>query len=86
LSAESGTEQIATDRGRIDELDDRILELIEQRIAVSQGIQAARLSTGGRRTDTGREQEVIARYSRRYGRSGARLGLILLELSRGTGT
>lgn len=92
MSAASGTERaapapaeerISAERDHIDALDRRILELIEERVAVSHRIQAARLGSGGRRTDTRREQEIIARYGERFGRSGTRLSLILLELSRG---
>jgi chorismate mutase len=81
--AAAGREQITAERDHIDALDRRILELIEERVAVSHRIQAARLGSGGRRTDTRREQEIIARYAERFGRSGTRLSLILLELSRG---
>ena len=47
-------------RTRIDALDDRIIGLIQERMAVSAVIQEARISSGGRRVNLAREMEVLA--------------------------
>jgi chorismate mutase len=70
-------------RERIDVLDDRIIGLIQERMAVSAVIQKARIESGGRRVNTSRENEILANYSRALGKPGTSLALTLLELSRG---
>jgi chorismate mutase len=70
-------------RERIDALDDRIIGLIQERMAVSAVIQKARIESGGRRVNTARENEILGNYSRALGKPGASLALQLLELSRG---
>jgi chorismate mutase len=70
-------------RERIDELDQRILGLLAERIAVSEEIQRARIASGGRRVHLSREMEVINRYSGALGKRGAALAMTVLELCRG---
>ena len=70
-------------RERIDAIDARLIALIEQRMAVSAEIQAARLADGGRRLDLARETEVIGRFNRSLGRPGTAVAMALLELGRG---
>jgi len=70
-------------RERIDALDAQLIELINQRMAVSAEIQAARMADGGRRLDLRRETEVIGRYTRSLGRPGTSVAMALLELGRG---
>ncbi|MFD6418744.1 chorismate mutase [Streptomyces sp. NPDC060194] len=70
-------------RERIDALDDRIIGLIQERLAVSAVIQEARITSGGRRVNLNREMAVVSHYSDALGRQGAALALTLLELSRG---
>ncbi|WP_416965103.1 chorismate mutase [Streptomyces sp. Agncl-13] len=78
------TEQTITDaRERIDALDDRIIGLIQERVAVSAVVQEARISSGGRRVSLTRENEILSHYSDALGRPGTSLAMTLLELSRG---
>ena len=78
------TEQtIADARERIDALDDRIIGLIQERVAVSAVVQEARISSGGRRVSLTRENEILSHYSDALGRPGTSLAMTLLELSRG---
>ena len=81
--AAEAADVIATGRARIDELDEQIIALVRQRLQVSHAIQRARLSSGGRRLEHGRELEVIHRYDAALGRPGGDLALALLTLSRG---
>lgn len=76
-------EVIAGARDRIDILDERIIALVEERMAVSATVQEARLTSGGRRVSLSRENEILARYSEALGRPGTALAMTLLELSRG---
>ncbi|MFF0220677.1 chorismate mutase [Streptomyces sp. NPDC004629] len=70
-------------RERIDALDDRIIGLVQERIAVSAVIQEARIASGGRRVNLSREMEILGRYRQELGKPGTALAMTLLELCRG---
>ena len=80
---EQAAAAIAADRSQIDEVDRRIIALVQDRMALSERIQQARITSGGRRVNLARESEVIARYSAPLGRPGTALAMTLLELCRG---
>ncbi|MFJ7206369.1 chorismate mutase [Streptomyces sp. NPDC098789] len=82
-TATTPAQLIADSRERIDALDDRIIGLIQERMAVSAVIQDARIAAGGRRVHLSRENEVLSHWSSALGKSGTSLALTLLELSRG---
>ncbi|MEU0222851.1 chorismate mutase [Streptomyces sp. NPDC006284] len=70
-------------RERIDALDDRIIGLIQERMAVSAVIQEARITSGGRRVNLSREMEVLDHYREALGKPGTALAMTMLELCRG---
>ncbi|MEU6364717.1 chorismate mutase [Streptomyces sp. NPDC046931] len=70
-------------RARIDALDDRIIGLIQERMAVSAVIQEARITSGGRRVNLSREMEILGHYREALGKPGTALAMTLLELCRG---
>ncbi|MFF3510172.1 chorismate mutase [Streptomyces sp. NPDC002573] len=70
-------------RERIDALDDRIIGLIQERMAVSAVIQEARITSGGRRVNLSREMEILGHYRDALGKPGTGLAMTLLELCRG---
>ncbi|MFE7898907.1 chorismate mutase [Streptomyces sp. NPDC057424] len=70
-------------RERIDALDDRIIGLIQERVAVSAVIQEARIASGGRRVNLSREMDVLGHYREALGKPGTTLAMTLLELCRG---
>ncbi|MGG7571947.1 chorismate mutase [Streptomyces sirii] len=75
---------IITDaRRRIDDLDGRIIGLVQERMAVSAVIQRERITSGGRRVNLTREMEILAHYRDQLGKPGTALAMTLLELSRG---
>ncbi|MEU6505474.1 MULTISPECIES: chorismate mutase [unclassified Streptomyces] len=74
---------IADARERIDVLDDRIIGLIQERMAVSAVVQQTRIASGGRRVHLSREMEILGRYREALGKPGTSLAMTLLELSRG---
>ncbi|MER5279702.1 chorismate mutase [Streptomyces sp. NPDC002809] len=74
---------IADARGRIDALDDRIIGLVQERMAVSTVIQEARITSGGRRVNLSREMEILGQYRDALGKPGTSLAMTLLELCRG---
>ncbi|MFJ6719431.1 MULTISPECIES: chorismate mutase [unclassified Streptomyces] len=74
---------IADSRERIDAIDDRIIGLIQERMAVSTVIQEARIGSGGRRVHLSREMEVLSHWGDALGKPGTALAMTLLELCRG---
>ncbi|WP_046733125.1 chorismate mutase [Streptomyces humi] len=70
-------------RERIDALDDRIIGLIQERMAVSAVVQEARIASGGRRVNLSRETEILGHWRDALGRPGTALAMTLLELCRG---
>ncbi len=74
---------IADARERIDALDDRIIGLVQERMAVSAVVQQTRIASGGRRVHLSREMEILSRYRDALGKPGTSLAMTLLELSRG---
>jgi chorismate mutase len=76
-------EVIGDARARIDALDDRIIGLVQERMAVSAVVQDARIASGGRRVNLSREMEVLGHYREALGRPGTSLAMTLLELCRG---
>ncbi|WP_327234918.1 chorismate mutase [Streptomyces sp. NBC_01317] len=70
-------------REHVDALDDRIIGLVQERMAVSAAVQRARTTSGGRRIHLSRENEILGRYRAALGRPGTALAMTLLELSRG---
>lgn len=70
-------------RRRIDDLDGRIIGLVQERMAVSAVIQEARVTSGGRRVNLSREMEILGHYRDQLGRPGTALAMTLLELCRG---
>ncbi|MFB9461564.1 chorismate mutase [Streptomyces cinereospinus] len=80
---DDAAELITGARARVDALDDRIIGLIQERMAVSTVIQEARITSGGRRVNLSREMEVLGRYREELGKPGTALAMTLLELCRG---
>ncbi|MFF4043794.1 MULTISPECIES: chorismate mutase [unclassified Streptomyces] len=79
----SPDQTIADARERIDALDDRIIGLIQERMAVSTVVQQTRIASGGRRVNLSREMEILGRYREALGKPGTSLAMTLLELCRG---
>ncbi|WP_419997280.1 chorismate mutase [Streptomyces boninensis] len=76
-------EAITGARERIDDLDRRIIALVQERMEVSAAIQQARITSGGRRVNLSREMEILSAYRDELGRPGTSLAMTLLELCRG---
>ncbi|MEU4208483.1 chorismate mutase [Streptomyces sp. NPDC026206] len=70
-------------RERIDDLDGRIIGLVQERMAVSAVIQRERIASGGRRVSLSREMEILGHYRKQLGKPGTALAMTLLELCRG---
>jgi chorismate mutase len=82
-NTDEAAQLIGDARERIDALDDRIIGLVQERMAVSAVIQEARITSGGRRVSLSREMEILGRYRKALGKPGTSLAMTLLELCRG---
>ncbi|MFB7218832.1 chorismate mutase [Streptomyces sp. NPDC002596] len=82
-NTDEAAELIGDARERIDALDDRIIGLVQERMAVSAVIQEARITSGGRRVNLSREMEILGQYRKALGKPGTSLAMTLLELCRG---
>ncbi|MCX4560334.1 chorismate mutase [Streptomyces phaeochromogenes] len=80
---EEAADVITGARDRIDALDDRIIGLVQERMAISAVIQEARIASGGRRVNLSREMDVLGHYRDALGKPGTSLAMTLLELCRG---
>ncbi|MFD4020882.1 MULTISPECIES: chorismate mutase [Streptomyces] len=77
------TESIAAWRAGIDALDEKVIALLEERMALSRQIQHSRMRNGGSRLAAARERRIVQRYADRLGDDGARLAALVLTMSRG---
>ncbi|AHI00631.1 chorismate mutase [Kutzneria viridogrisea] len=75
---------IAEQRKHIDELDQKIIELLKQRGEASATVQRVRTASGGAKTDPSREQEIISRYQEGLGANGSNVAKAILDVDRGT--
>ncbi len=70
-------------RGQIDALDAAIVNLVAERIRLSQRIQTARINAGGARVELGRERVILETYRSALGSQGAHLADAVLQVCRG---
>ena len=74
---------VADGRVLLDDIDDRLMQLLNERRAVSKQVQQLRIADGGSRVEHSRENAVIRRWSERLGESGPELALAVLAHCRG---
>jgi chorismate mutase len=76
--------RISARRELIDQIDQNVIELIEQRKDLATQIQRLRVSNGGPRLSIDRESEIIRRYRAALGKQGAEMAHLMLNISRGS--
>jgi chorismate mutase len=76
-------EHIAGLRRRLDEIDQKIIELWQERAAISHEVGVTRVAAGGTRLVLAREQEILARFRDALGADGTQLALLILRAGRG---
>jgi chorismate mutase len=74
---------VAEGRARIDAIDGQIRDLIAQRVATSQQVQALRKAEGRPGIQHARENEIVGAYVDALGDAGADIALAVLGLCRG---
>ncbi|MFI7604106.1 chorismate mutase [Micromonospora sp. NPDC049366] len=75
--------QIVAIRERIDQIDQALIELWQERASLSQQVGATRMASGGTRLVLSREREILERFRRALGADGTQLALLLLRAGRG---
>jgi len=74
---------IASLRDRIDEIDAAIIQLWQERAAISQEVGSTRVASGGTRLVLSREREILDRFRSALGADGTQLALLILRAGRG---
>jgi chorismate mutase len=74
---------IADLRTRIDEIDETIIRLWQERAGISQEVGSTRVASGGTRLVLSREREILDRFRSALGADGTQLALLILRAGRG---
>src|SRR5215467_5712670 len=77
------TQRISGLRKRIDEIDDALIELWQERAAISAEVGRVRIASGGTRLVLSREREIVDRFRDALGADGVQLALLILRAGRG---
>ncbi|HTF12490.1 MAG TPA: chorismate mutase [Asanoa sp.] len=70
-------------RERIDAIDGAMIELWQERAALSQQVGATRVASGGTRLVLSREREILEKFRTALGADGTQLALLILRAGRG---
>ncbi|MGA3539494.1 chorismate mutase [Micromonosporaceae bacterium DT194] len=87
--AQTGTDapdaaaQIKAIRKRIDEIDQTLIALWQERADLSKQVGATRMASGGTRLVLAREREILEHFRTELGADGTQLALLLLRAGRG---
>ena len=82
-SDHAATDRIAGLRTRIDEIDNALIELWQERAAISAEVGRVRIASGGTRLVLSREREIVDRFRDALGADGVQLALLILRAGRG---
>jgi chorismate mutase len=76
-------DEIRAMRVRIDEIDQLIIDLWQERARLSQQVGKTRMASGGTRLVLSREREIVERFRTALGPDGTQVALLLLRSGRG---
>lgn len=79
----SAVDNITGLRERIDEIDNAIIQLWQERAAISAEVGRVRIASGGTRLVLSREREIVDRFRDALGADGVQLALLILRAGRG---
>ena len=83
-TAEQAATEISELRTRINDVDDELIRLWQERAAISHQVGVARMAAGGTRLVLAREQQIIDKYRNALGAEGAQLAMLVLRAGRGS--
>ncbi|MFY1635989.1 chorismate mutase [Solwaraspora sp. WMMB335] len=81
--APEAADRILAIRTRINEIDDALIALWQERAELSRQVGAVRIASGGTRLVLSREREIVDRYRTALGADGTQLALLVLRAGRG---
>jgi chorismate mutase len=81
--AAPAADEIRAMRERIDEIDQAIIDLWQERAGLSQQVGKTRMASGGTRLVLSREREIVERFRAALGPDGTQVALLLLRSGRG---
>ena len=81
--AEPAAHEILAIRERIDEIDQALIDLWQERARLSQQVGKTRLASGGTRLVLAREREIVERFRSALGADGTQVALMILRAGRG---
>lgn len=81
--APPAADEIRAMRHRIDEIDQAIIDLWQERSRLSQTVGRTRMASGGTRLVLSREREIVDRFRAALGPDGTQVALLLLRSGRG---
>lgn len=81
--AAPAADEIRAMRERIDEIDQAIIDLWQERARLSQQVGKTRMASGGTRLVLSREREIVERFRAALGPDGTQVALLLLRSGRG---
>lgn len=76
-------EEITAIRQRINEIDQTIIDLWQERSGLSQQVGRTRMASGGTRLVLSREREIIEKFRAALGPDGTQVAMLLLRAGRG---
>lgn len=76
-------ERILEIRRRIDEIDNSLIALWQERAALSREVGAIRRAAGGTRLVLSREQQILEHFREALGADGTQFAMLLLRAGRG---
>jgi chorismate mutase len=82
-AAGPAVENITGLRERIDEIDNAIIQLWQERAGISAEVGRVRIASGGTRLVLSREREIVDRFRDALGADGVQLALLILRAGRG---
>jgi chorismate mutase len=82
-AAPPASDEIRAMRARIDEIDQAIIDLWQERARLSQHVGKTRMASGGTRLVLSREREIVDRFRAALGPDGTQVALLLLRSGRG---
>lgn len=81
--APEAADRILAIRDRINEIDEALISLWQERAELSRQVGAVRIASGGTRLVLSREREIMERYRTALGADGTQLALLVLRAGRG---
>ncbi|AGL14550.1 chorismate mutase [Actinoplanes sp. N902-109] len=81
--AQPAADEIKAIRERIDEIDNTLIALWQERSRLSQHVGRTRMASGGTRLVLSREREIVDRFREALGPDGTQVALLLLRAGRG---